>query len=117
MARRPRVIARTVCIAFGLLGVAVWTVNPATAGELAAGREKAAACRPCHGMHGLSRQPNAPHIAGQNDFYMREQLGKYRSGQRVHPVMNVVAKELSDADIDDLVAYYSSIKITVEVPE
>ena len=68
-------------------------------------------------MDGLSRRPDAPHIAGQNAFYLREQLVKYRSGQRMHPVMNVVAKTLSDADIDDLVAYYSNIKITVEVPE
>ena len=41
----------------------------------------------------------------------------FRSGQRKHPVMHVVAKTLYDADIDDLVAYYSSIKITVEVPK
>jgi hypothetical protein len=39
----------------------------------------------------LSRQPDAPHIAGQNAFYLREQLLKYHSGQRVHPAMNVVA--------------------------
>ncbi|MFQ6007258.1 MAG: c-type cytochrome [Woeseia sp.] len=115
--RRPRVIARTGLAVLVLLGVVAWAANPTAAGELAAGRKKAAACRACHGMDGLSRQPNAPHIAGQIDFYLREQLVKYRSGQRAHPLMNVVAKTLSDADIDDLVAYYSSIKIIVEVPE
>ena len=41
----------------------------------------------------------------------------YRSGARLHPLMNVVAKTLSDADIDDLVAYYSNIEITVVAPQ
>ncbi len=100
-----------------VLGVSVPAAVPAVAGEAAAGRTKAAACRPCHGMDGLSRQPNAPNIAGQNDFYMRDQLMRYRDGRRAHPVMSIVTQNLSDADIDDLVAYYSSIRITVEVPE
>ena len=104
---------------FVLLAVAALAAaNSAQAGgDPAAGREKAKVCRTCHGMDGLSRVPDAPHIAGQIDFYLHEQLVRYRSGKRVHPVMNVVAKTLSDADIDDLAAYYSSIKITVEVPE
>ena len=114
---RPRGTAKTGLALVVLLAFVTYAPNPATAGDPAAGRKKAAACRTCHGMDGLSRRPDAPHIAGQNAFYLREQLVKYRSGQRMHPVMNVVAKTLSDADIDDLVAYYSNIKITVEVPE
>ena len=86
----------------------------AEAGNLAAGREKAKACRACHGLDGLSLRPDTPHIAGQIAFYLREQLRKYRQGTRAHEVMGVVAKQLSDADIEDLVAYYSSIKISVE---
>lgn len=35
----------------------------------------------------------------------------------MHPVMNVVAQGLSDKDIDDLAFWYSSIKLTVELPE
>ena len=48
---------------------------------------------------------------------MRAQLRQYRSGERVHPEMNVIAKNLSDADIDDLVAWYSSIKLEVKLPQ
>lgn len=88
----------------------------AWAGDPVAGRQKAAACRTCHGLDGLSRQPDAPHIAGQVAVYLRDQLVKYRSGERAHPVMGVIAKQLSDADIDDLVAYYASIKLSVETP-
>lgn len=100
-----------------LFGFALVGQTPAQAQDRAAGRTKAMACQVCHGMDGLSRQPDAPNIAGQNDFYLREQLIKYRSGARAHPVMNVIAGNLSDTDIADLVAYYASIKITVEVPE
>ncbi len=92
-----------------------WPLD-AAAGDPLAGRRKAAACRTCHGLDGLSRQPDAPHIAGQVAVYLRDQLVKYRSGERAHPVMGVIAKQLSDADIDDLVAYYSNVKFEVEAP-
>ena len=86
------------------------------AGDVAAGREKAKACSVCHGMDGLSLRPDAPHIAGQSEIYMRDQLEKYRSQQRIHPEMNIIAGDLSDDDIADLVAYYSGMTVTVEVP-
>lgn len=102
-----------------LLTCAAWSLNwpgAAAAGDPAVGRQKAAACRTCHGLDGLSRQPDAPHIAGQIEAYLRDQLAKYRSGERPHPVMQVIAKQLSDADIDDVSAYYASIKFRVESP-
>ena len=89
----------------------------AIAGDLEAGREKAAPCAVCHGMDGLSKRPDAPNLAGQNDFYMAEQLRHYRSGKRQHETMTIIAEGLSDEDIADLTRYYSSIKITVEVPK
>lgn len=87
------------------------------AGDPAAGRQKAGACRACHGIDGLSRRPDAPHIAGQTVLYMEEQLRAFRSGRREHAVMSVVAANLSDADIADLAAWYASIEVTVRVPE
>jgi cytochrome c553 len=93
------------------------STGSAQAGDPAAGRTLARACSACHGLDGLSRRPDAPNIAGQIDIYMIDQLKKYRSGARKHPVMNVVAKGLSDQAIADLTTYYASIKVTVEVPE
>ena len=86
------------------------------AGDPAAGRQAAAACRVCHGMDGKSVRPDAPNIGGQLETYLRQQLLDYRSGNRQHPVMSVVAQGLSDADIDNLAAYYASITISVETP-
>jgi cytochrome c553 len=97
-------------VALSLAGAA------ALAADAQAGRAKAAACALCHGQAGISTVPNAPHLAGQPALYVEEQLRNYRSGKRRHEVMNVVAKPLSDADIDDLAAWYASIKIEATPP-
>jgi cytochrome c553 len=88
----------------------------AAAADSQAGRAKAAACAVCHGQAGLSTLPNAPHLAGQPAIYLEEQLRSYRSGRRRHEQMNVVAKPLSDAEIADLAAWYSSIRIEATPP-
>lgn len=64
----------------------------------------------------MSTLPNAPHLAGQPAVYLEEQLRNYRSGQRRHEVMAVVAKPLSDADIADLAAWYASIRVEATPP-
>jgi cytochrome c553 len=82
-----------------------------------AGREKAdAACALCHGPNGIATMPSAPNLAGQAPIYTSEQLKNYRSGKRHHEVMSVIAKPLTDAEIANLAAWYSSIKVTVEAP-
>ena len=87
------------------------------ANDVADGRAKAdAACALCHGANGLSTMPNAPNLAGQQAIYISEQLKNYRSGKRHHEVMSVIAKPLTDAEITNLSAWYSAIKISVEAP-
>jgi cytochrome c553 len=73
-------------------------------------------CATCHGTNGLSMLPNAPHLAGQPAIYLAEQMKAYRSGKRTNEVMSVIAKPLSDADIEAAVAWYSSLKIEVKAP-
>jgi cytochrome c553 len=80
------------------------------------GRAKAAACVVCHGQAGISVLPNAPNLAGQPAIYLEEQLRNYRSGKRQHDVMSVVAKPLGDADIEELAAWYASIRIEAAAP-
>ncbi len=96
--------------------LALFAPPPSIAADVDAGREKAKTCAICHGMDGLSRRPDAPNIAGQLRFYIREQLQHYRSGKRSHAVMSVVARDLVDEDIDNLAAYYSAIRISVDLP-
>jgi cytochrome c553 len=89
-------------------------VGPAFAADIGAGKIKAQACVMCHGEAGMSQMPNAPHLAGQPAIYLVEQLKNFRSGKRPDPVMSVIAKPLTDTDIDDLAAWYGSIQLVVK---
>ena len=87
------------------------------ADDVADGRAKAdAACALCHGFNGVATMPGAPNLAGQNAIYLSEQLKNYRSGKRHHEVMTYIAKPLTDAEIAQLAAWFSSIKVSVETP-
>ena len=91
---------------------------PAYAQSANAGRAKAAqVCNVCHGENGMSQQPNAPNLAGQPAIYTAEQLKAYRSGKRSNEVMSVMAKPLTDQEIDDLAAWFESIKVTMLLPK
>jgi cytochrome c553 len=88
-------------------------LNLGFAGDIAAGKARAGMCATCHGPLGISQLPNAPHLAGQPEIYTIEQLKLYRNGKRANEVMAVIAKSLSDKDIEDLAAWYASITLTV----
>jgi cytochrome c553 len=88
--------------------------NFSFAGDVAAGKARAGMCATCHGPLGISQLPNAPHLAGQPEIYTIEQLKLYRNGKRANEVMAVIAKSLSDQDIEDLAAWYASITVTVK---
>jgi cytochrome c553 len=99
------------------MALVIASADVPAAGEASAGREKAAQCRPCHGLDGVARLPNAATIAGESEIYLMKQLKAFRAGERQDPQMSIIAEGLSDEDIADLSAWYSSIKITVEVPQ
>jgi cytochrome c553 len=84
-----------------------------SAGDVKAGRAKALMCQACHGIDGLSKVPDSPNIAGQTEPYIVAQLQAFKSGARKNDAMSVVAPSLSDADIEDLAAYFSAIEIKV----
>jgi cytochrome c553 len=89
----------------------------AFADDATEGRMKAdVACALCHGPAGIASLPNAPNLAGQPAIYVSEQLRNYRSGKRQNEVMNMIAKPLTDSEIAHLAAWFSSLKVTVEVP-
>ena len=87
------------------------------AASLAAGKARAEAiCQTCHGMDGIATMPMVANIAGQQKGYLIDQLQSYRSGKRLHEQMTIVVKLLSDDDIENLALWYSSIKLTLELP-
>jgi cytochrome c553 len=94
--------------------VTVFATNPAVAADAAAGKKKAAACAVCHGIDGLHKVPDAPNLAGNSTDYIIKQLEAFQTGARQHEQMSIIAKGLSDEDINDLAAWYASIKVRVE---
>jgi cytochrome c553 len=80
------------------LWLCLWGPQGTEAADPALGKQKAKACQTCHGIDGLARIPNAPHIAGESR-------------------VSLIAKDLSDEDIENLAAWYSSIEIEVRMPE
>lgn len=74
-------------------------------------------CQVCHGIDGIAKIPIAPHLAGEAQVYLQNQLKNFRSGKREHEMMSVVAKDLSDDDIVNLASWYSSITITATMPD
>ncbi len=72
------------------------------------GNAKSASCAPCHGANGVSPNPAWPSLAGQSKESLVSALKAYKSGARSNAMMTGVARDLSDADIESLAAYYAS---------
>ncbi|WP_415882274.1 c-type cytochrome [Neptuniibacter sp. QD34_54] len=96
---------------FTIAGIAVLSLSGSVmAGDIAAGKTKAVICAACHGEKGISKLPMYPNLAGQKAAYLAKQLRDFKSGARKDLVMAPMSSTLSDADIDNLSAYYSSLK-------
>jgi cytochrome c553 len=79
------------------------------AGDPAAGKEKAQqVCAACHGADGNSVAADFPKLAGQHADYLVAALHQYKSGKRKNAIMAGFAGTLSDKDMVDLAAYFSS---------
>ncbi len=74
-------------------------------------------CQTCHGVDGVATIPMAANLSGQQEGYLIAQLEAYRAGTRKHEQMSIIARMLSDEDIENVAAWYSNTKVTVEIPE
>lgn len=95
-------------IFWALVGASLFCA-PVHAADAAKGKARAAVCAACHGPAGKATMPNTPNLAGQVPAYLAIALKAYRDGKRNDPMMSPMAKSLTDADIADLVAYYSTL--------
>jgi len=79
------------------------------AGNPAAGEQSAAACAGCHGGKGQSKNSQWPNLAAQQGAYLINQLNAFKTGDRANPMMQAMAANLTDADMANLAAYFSSL--------
>jgi cytochrome c553 len=68
-----------------------------------------AECAACHGEDGIAREADVPHLAGQNELYLYNQLMAFRSGRRPHKQMRYMSREISESDALALAAYYAAL--------
>lgn len=82
------------------------------AGDPVAGKNKTSMCAGCHGIPGWrTAYPevySVPKLGGQHAKFIVDALKQYQSGARNHPSMKAIATSLSEQDMEDLAAYYSS---------
>ncbi len=64
-------------------------------------------CFVCHGPRGQSLNAWYPALSGLPQAYVAAQLHAFASDQRKNPYMGPLAKDLSDAQIDTLAAYFA----------
>ncbi|MGZ8135769.1 MAG: c-type cytochrome [Methylococcaceae bacterium] len=88
-----------------LLGC-LW-VTASMAADLAAGEQKAESCVSCHGPKGKSSNPQWPNLAAQQPGYQVIQLKAFKAGDRSNPMMQAMATNLSNEDMDNLAAYFA----------
>ena len=77
-------------------------------GDTAVGKEKSQVCQGCHGADGNSYGPEWPNLAEQHASYLTKQLHNFQNGERVNETMSGMVVGLTDQDIKDIAAYFSS---------
>jgi cytochrome c553 len=93
-----------------ILWLTALAAGPAgAAGDPAAGKAKATACAGCHGANGQGVPPNPP-LAGMSEAQFIQAIDDYKTGKRNNAVMKALSTPLSTQDIENLAAYYASLK-------
>jgi cytochrome c553 len=75
------------------------------AGKVIAERE----CTGCHGLDGKGTAPAIPNLAGQRERYLLASLQEYKDGKRTHAALKDIATQMSEADAQNVAAYYASL--------
>lgn len=102
---------RTVVLA---LTLACAAVNFASAQSF---DEKVSLCLSCHGEKGQSETPEVPSLGAQPSPYALIQLYMFRQKLRINEIMNEMAKDLSDADLQKFADTIAKLPPPQPVPE
>ncbi len=76
--------------------------------DIVAGEKRAAQCFGCHGVDGASLNPKYPNLGGQSAEYLMKQLNAFRSGGRSDPFMTPMVSTMTDADVENVSAFFAS---------
>ena len=96
-----------------LISFLVVSAQAYAAGDAAKGAVTGETCLGCHGVTSFTNvypTYKVPKLGGQHADYLAAALKGYRSGERSHPTMRAQAARLSDQDIEDIAAFFASLK-------
>ncbi|NCA68751.1 MAG: cytochrome c4 [Sphingobacteriia bacterium] len=99
----------SISVAMALVSGAAQAAGDPTAGEAKANT----ICMACHGPQGNSIIPLWPKLAGQHPDYIKKQLMDFKAGHRANEQMTPMAMPLTDQEVLDLAAYFSSQPKTI----
>ena len=92
------------------------TPKPVTT-DIAAGKTIAERdCKACHGANGGGVAPAIPHLAAQRERYLLASLKEYKEGKRAHAALKDMTKQMSEADLGNVAAYFASLPPVANPP-
>jgi cytochrome c553 len=91
-----------------VFAIALFYTCAIQASENATIEEKAALCVACHGVRGISTNPEWPSIAGQHANYLLKQMSDFKKGRtRNAPMMTAILANLNGHDMAELATFYA----------
>ena len=94
-----------------ILALMLLSFQSNASGDAELGKKLAYTCEGCHGIpfyQNVNPQYHVPRLGGQNEAYIIAALKAYRNGERGHLTMQAQASNLSDQDIADIAAYFTT---------
>ncbi|WP_150287895.1 c-type cytochrome [Rhabdaerophilum calidifontis] len=84
-------------------------VSAAAHAQGAQPRDHIRECMACHGEEGIAKDKDVPHLAGQNFEYLLKQMHDFRAGRRAHREMRVMSRQMTDAEMREIAAFFASL--------
>ncbi|HIM58443.1 MAG TPA: c-type cytochrome [Gammaproteobacteria bacterium] len=97
--------------------LALASTHTLAASDIALGQAKSATCIGCHGVNGNSVVPIFPKLAGQSEAYLLKQLREFKTSDRIDATMAGMVAVLTDADMQNIAAYYAAQSTTPGAPK
>ena len=89
--------------------VAIAILFPARAEEKPSLGDVIVQCAACHGADGIAKSADVPHLAGQQELYLLNQIKAFRSGKRPHKEMRYMSRQLTEAEMAEIARHYAQM--------
>lgn len=68
-----------------------------------------AQCAACHGVDGIAKSADVPHLAGQHELYLFNQIKAFKTGRRAHKEMRYMSRQMSETEMRDIARHYATM--------